>query len=353
MLSADRLSQGSAGKFDQVHLNRMSQNLRLVSVIVPSYNRSDALPATLVSLARQTLGPDLFEVIMVDDGSSDGSVGLIEELRPQLPYELNMLQQQNRGPGAARNRGVRTAHHDLLVFWDSDMVAAPEMLNEHARLQEESGPALVAGARRPWSEALTTAFARTMYGDRTDEDQFSGRTPSFQEMFSSNLSIPRQSFFELGGFDESLRAYEDVDFAYRAQQAGTTLLFSREALGYHNHPMTLEEACAQQRHYQSCAPALLHKHPELAGQLRHLIDKAPISWGDDRPSLVVRKLIRQALAGQMGESTLTRVVCVLERLGIVPRLRARIYMAILSSCALHGYREGLRAPHTPASTRNV
>jgi len=323
-------------------MTTISQDARLISVIIPSYNRSDALPATLGSLARQTLSDISFEVILVDDGSSDGSVALVERLQPELPYELMILRQENRGPGAARNHGARCAHHDLLLFWDSDMIAVPQTLAAHAELQAEAGPGLVAGARRALPDACSTLFGRIMYLDDLEVDQFTSRTPSFQEVFSSNLSINRRDFWRLGGFDETLWSYEDIDLAYRAQHAGMPLLFSRQALGYHNHPMTLEQACRQQEHYQERAVAFLVKHPELEGQIRHLIDKTPVRWGVDSPARILRKLVRRIIAASVPLHLLEAAVVQLEKHWRQPAVLEFLYWKILASYQLRGYQQGLR-----------
>jgi glycosyltransferase involved in cell wall biosynthesis len=77
----------------------------LVSIVVPSYNRRDGLGRLLDALARQTYPLDGFEVVVVDDGSTDGTAEYLAALRPAFPFRF--LQQANQGPAAARNLGVR------------------------------------------------------------------------------------------------------------------------------------------------------------------------------------------------------------------------------------------------------
>lgn len=312
-----------------------------MSVIIPNFNRADALPQTFRSLSRQSLEPDRLEVLVVDDGSSDHSLSLLTSLRAEVPFPLQLIAQENLGPGAARNRGAEEASSDLLLFWDSDMIAAHGTLETHRNLHLQNASSLVAGARRPWVPANTSLFDETLKAGRIGRDHL-GEKPSFWQAFSSNLSIRRSDFERLEGFDETLWAFEDIDLAYRAQQAGLPLIFSREAIGYHNHPLTLHQACLQQRRYQRYAAAFLAKHPELRGQIDYLRDKDPIHIGADPPGLILRKAARQFIAWSPVLSLLKASVPLLERHYPKSSVLSFLYWKILASFQLIGYREGLR-----------
>src|SRR5258707_10281865 len=99
----------------------------MLSVVIPTYNRCASLRRLLDALARQTLSADRFEVIVVDDGSSDGTRELLRTLK--TPYALVSIEQPNQGPGAARNRGVRAASGDLILFLDDDVVPMDDLLD--------------------------------------------------------------------------------------------------------------------------------------------------------------------------------------------------------------------------------
>jgi glycosyltransferase involved in cell wall biosynthesis len=85
----------------------------VVSVVIPYYNRGRALRQTLLGLANQTADPSAFEAIVVDDGSTDGSVLGVQRLG--LPYRLEIIRQPHRGPGAARNRGAGAANSKHII----------------------------------------------------------------------------------------------------------------------------------------------------------------------------------------------------------------------------------------------
>jgi GT2 family glycosyltransferase len=182
-----------------------------------------------------------------------------------------------------------------------------------------------------------------MYADRVLLDQFTNKAPTFQECHTSNMSIPKAMFHELGEFDESLWAFEDLDFAYRAQKAGCKLIFSKEAVGYHNHPMSLDEACAQQESYQKYAAIFLNKHPELEGEITYLSDKYPVDWREDSPKLIAKKLLRKISATPPVLKATTPAARFAETKPLSPTSIRKIYWLVLGAYQYRGFRRGLRS----------
>jgi glycosyltransferase involved in cell wall biosynthesis len=315
--------------------------MKQLSIVIPVFNRADALPATLSSLAGQSVAGEALELIVVDDGSTDGSAGLVERWTPAAGMEIRVVRSPRRGPSAARNAGAARAAANILLFWDCDMVAAVDLAERHLRLHQANANALVGGARCPYPRADDPAFTRLMA--RPAGALAAGRAATFQEFLSSNLSLPRASFRELGGFDDRLMAYEDIDLAYRAQATGMHLIYEPQALGYHNHPLTLTQAAEQQRRYQEYAALFLLLHPELQGQIRHLRDKGPVAWGTDPPAMVARKLARRTLATRPALRLLEWAATGLERWRPAQSLLPWLYWKVLAGHQLLGYRDGLRA----------
>src|SRR5688500_10034523 len=103
------------------------------SLVIPTYNRLPILLKVLESLSNQLEAPP-FEVILIDDGSSDGTAAHIEQLRGTLPFPFTFESQKNSGPGKARNRGVALASGRYVIFIGDDTVPEPEFLAEHARV---------------------------------------------------------------------------------------------------------------------------------------------------------------------------------------------------------------------------
>lgn len=100
-----------------------------ISAALPTYNRSGILRVCLAALAFQSLAADRWEVVVVDDGSTDDTSSLLREI--VLPYRLRYLRQENEGAGTARRNGVSAAHGEFLLFCNDDTIASPNLLVEH------------------------------------------------------------------------------------------------------------------------------------------------------------------------------------------------------------------------------
>src|SRR5947209_6149687 len=103
----------------------------LLSIVVPTYNRSNSLRRLLLAIEEQTYPNDRFEVLVVDDGSTDGTPDILRHL--VVRFALRLIEQAHGGPSAARNLGVANAGGELIVFLDDDVVPLPDLLLEHAR----------------------------------------------------------------------------------------------------------------------------------------------------------------------------------------------------------------------------
>ena len=223
-----------------------------VSVVIPYFERQNALERTLAALDRQTYPCELFEVVVVDDGS---------RTPPSIPagtgLDIAVIAQQRRGFGAgrARNLGARAARHDILVFLDADIVAGRRLLEAHARWHHAVTDALTLGLRTFVDAAGVDAGAirraghlerlfetqgrsepdwREPYLALTD-DLAASRDGAFRAMSSCQFGIRKAFFDEVGGFDESFDRYglEDTELAYRAQVLGALLVPVREARSWH------------------------------------------------------------------------------------------------------------------------
>lgn len=310
------------------------------SIVIPNRNRADALAATLQSLAQQFVSPTKFEVVLVDDGSTDGSLEVVKRLIGELDLTLELIEQENQGPAVARNRGAAAANYERLLFLDSDILADSRLLSFHATYAKRHAEAVIAGAIRPWWPACTTRLAKAITRNRLNEPR--RRQESFWQVFSGNLSISKKQFWNLGGFDESLWGYEDVDLAYRATKAGLDLVFAAGAVGYHNHQRTLGQTCEQERTYQRYAALFLAKHPELKEQITYLVDKAPIEIGQDSISLIAAKVARRLVATPVVIGLLKALLYQAERMAVPPVVLRFLYWKIVASYQLMGYREGLQ-----------
>ena len=257
-----------------------------------------------------------------------------------VPFDLRFVNNPRKGAAAARNSGALAATGRILLFLDSDIIADPELVREHIKSHVGHDHALVFGHRAPWAPAQTSPLAGTI---DLDTNVRPGRVATFQEAYSANLSMRTSDFRRMGGFDEAFPASgcEDVDLAYRTQQQGLHLVYNPCAIGYHNHPLDLRQACRRELAYHTSYAYLLSKHPELAGQIVHLQDKYPLDLGNEPLALSARKIAWRALGlGPVGFG-MEALATVLERIAPAPWLLRPLYWKILGSCQLAGLRVGM------------
>ncbi len=196
-----------------------------IAVVFATHNRAGSLQVLLDSLREQTLPADQFEVIAVDDASTDETAAVLDRERERGDLNLTAHRlTQGTGPAAARNAGWRAVTAPLVAFTDDDCRAAPDWLEAGLRRLDESPGAFVQGRTEPDpSQAhLAGAFSRTMSVDRLG--------PWFQ---TCNIFYPRDLLEAVGGFDDGLRTGEDADLAWRVIETGAAPAFAPGARVLH------------------------------------------------------------------------------------------------------------------------
>lgn len=183
----------------------------LVSVIIPSYNRAQLLPKALESVMAQTYPADRTEIIVVDDGSTDGTGQVMALAFPQVRY----IYQTNGGVSSARNRGLREASGSVLTFLDSDDLWLPEKLAAQVAMltnHPEIGMVVTDVLRRHTSGKEDRLRRR----ETIPVDGYALNTViEHPALVPSSVAIRRAVYEELGGFDPTLRTAEDIDYMLR------------------------------------------------------------------------------------------------------------------------------------------
>lgn len=235
-----------------------------LSVVIPTFNRAGYLERCLDALAAQSAPAGSFEVVVVDDGSTDGTPDLLS--RYAAPFALRVQRQENCGQATARNRGVELAAAPVCLFIDDDIVVAPELVDEHIRVQRDSGGAIALGALRLRLEStggLARSFA-TWWADHYARLDDGTKIPDFWDCYSGNLSVPTQALRDVGGFDESLWRSDDIELAYRLVSTGLPITYVPTAVGEQRYTKGFRRIVADFDGVGRAAAALYSRHPELA-----------------------------------------------------------------------------------------
>ncbi|WP_420435667.1 glycosyltransferase family 2 protein [Candidatus Poriferisodalis sp.] len=229
---------------------------RAVSIVITYFEAPEALDLTLAAIETLTYPRDLFEVVVVDDGSR---VPL--QTPSHCPFDIRVVHQEDLGFGLARarNTGVRAASNDIIVFLDCDMMPEAGWLAEHARWHHAASDVLTLGFRAHVDVAgidgdsvrkRDGSLSRLFEGRAVDRPEWiefhmartseltSDADDLFRVVTGGNLGVSR-SFFELaGGYDESFTQWgcEDTEFGYRAYTRGGVLVPARDAMCWHQGP---------------------------------------------------------------------------------------------------------------------
>lgn len=229
-----------------------------LSVVIPTYNRRPSLVTALEALARQTYPRERYEVLVVSDGSTDGTHEWLEEFAARAPFAFRWFAQPNAGPAAARNRGVREAAHEVIVFLDDDMEPIPEFLARHAGHHTEDEKVAVLGPMSPdparrASEPAWIAWEheklQEIYRVLSPGGEYYGQAWS-HHFYSGNASVRKKWLVAVGGFDETFKRQEDVQLAERMErECAIRFVFDPEAGGLHRPERTFQSWLAVPKAY--------------------------------------------------------------------------------------------------------
>jgi radical SAM superfamily enzyme YgiQ (UPF0313 family)/GT2 family glycosyltransferase len=241
-----------------------------LSVVIPTYNRRDTLRKTLLAFSAQTVDPAEFEVIVVDDGSSDDALAMLE--RVKTPFALRVVPQPHRGPNWARNAGIEAARGWLVLFTGDDMIPGPDFVENHLKfhrahpVERDACLGLI-----EWSpEIAVTPLMRHIVspegGQQFDFTQVRDGKAEFNLFYTSNVSLKRsllvrqERWFDT---DFTYPACDDIELGYRLRLRGMELHHVPTAVTYHHHAITTASFVERQRMAGRMSVLLARKHPPL------------------------------------------------------------------------------------------
>jgi len=216
-----------------------------ISVVIATYNRRDVLRVCLEKLSKQTLPTDLFEVVVIDDGSSDGTDTMMENLVGMMPYQLEYFRHENRGPGFTENRGIEIANSNLILLMADDIWPSADLLKEHLETHSKNPENYFAVLGKVQQ---SPELPPTIIQNRWDPFLFN-RFEGLNEVdsiffYACNISIKKNFLIENGMFKERKGAsHEDAELGYRLGQKGLRILYNTKAMADHHHEETLEKMC--------------------------------------------------------------------------------------------------------------
>ncbi|MBN2475438.1 MAG: glycosyltransferase [Pirellulales bacterium] len=315
-----------------------TDGLDQISVVIPTYNRIEKLRQVLAALEAQSVDPERFEVIVIDDGSTDATGRTMAAYVTSAPLDVRYYKQENKLQGAARNWGIQLARKPLVAFIGDDIIPHRDFLRQHLdshRTHNRYGDVVVVGYTT-WAAGNRVTPFMEFIGERGPQFGyacFNGNGPlSFDCFYTSNISMPRKMLQELEYvFDEDFNTYgwEDIELGYRLERNGMRLLYNPRATAYHDHPTDVRAFCRRQFLVGRGSRIFVRKHPHLETMLGSL----------DRE--------RNRLRNRFVWKTLETAVAILDRrlaVGFSPLL----YHAILS----RNYAEGVVAEATANGSGN-
>lgn len=262
-----------------------------LAVVVPTYNRCDALKQCMEHLEGQAHKD--FEVVIVDDGSTASTEAWVNDYLKRTPLSLRYFRQKNSGPARARNFAISVIEAPITLLIGDDIFPTPQFTALHMQLHEQRPEPSVAGlGLTVWAEEgqQITPFMRWLdtHGMQFNYGELlAGTKPSWRHFYTSNLSL-KTSLLRTFPFDESFpyAAMEDIEAACRIEaEHGLEMVFLPDAVAYHLHPMSFRQACRRMEkvgesaaYFDEFWPGKLPRNPNpLAIRLGNMLKRIPMA----------------------------------------------------------------------------
>ena len=240
-----------------------------ISVVIPTFNRKETLRLCLSALGFQTLPSHQWEVVVVDDGSSDGTEDFCRDFA--VPFSLKYVRQENAGAGAARRAGVDAARGEYLLFMNDDTIASSTLLAEHMRVHRchPHQKWAVLGNFLPsedWANRALSLWISSSPFLFPQQTLTQGQRCGAAHFVTCNLSVRRDAVLAAGNFDPHFRVAEDTELGARMIRRGYQVYYHSAATATHEHgPFKAADLLSRAGAYGRADWNLFELHPELLG----------------------------------------------------------------------------------------
>jgi cellulose synthase/poly-beta-1,6-N-acetylglucosamine synthase-like glycosyltransferase len=243
-----------------------------ISVVVPARNAARTIGSCLEGLLAQSVSRDLYEVIVVDDGSTD------ETRRVVQGTGVELIAQPHEGPAAARNRGVVASTGEIVLFTDADCVPDENWMQEMMQPFEDPEIVGVKGVYRTQQRGIVPRFVQCEYEERY-ELMARQRWIDFIDTYSAGYR--REVFLAEGGFDTRYpnASVEDQELSFRLAELGHKMVFNAGAAVYHQHPETLMAYSRRKFNIGYWKVRVLRRHPGKAVSDSHTPQSLKVQMG--------------------------------------------------------------------------
>jgi GT2 family glycosyltransferase len=257
-----------------------------ISAILTTHNRAHLLPTVLDALERQTLGTPDFEVVAIDDGSSDGTLALLGRYAGRLP--LRVFHQQASGLAAARNLGLYAARAPIIVLLDDDDVADPDLLRAHlVAHQTHPKPATaILGFTRLAPEVARSPLMRHVTGAGSQLFSYGrmkpGQVLGYTEFWGGRVSCKRDFLLKHGVFNPLFRfGYEDIECAWRLRRRGLHVIYEPAAAASMIRSITFDDFCRRSYQQGRSQFQFCRLHPDQEVREYCELDRSLEAWANE------------------------------------------------------------------------
>lgn len=269
----------------------MKHSRRDVSVIIPTLNSAQHIASLLTPLLEQTLSQDRYEIVVVNNGSTDETSNVLDELSAQAE-NLRWVMEPRRGRAEARNRGIAESSGELIVFLDDDVEIASDHLERHLAYHKKASEPVAVIGHVVDDSPVQPAWLRDYFLSRQTIGS-SGPTGGHTEIplglyfITQSVSLSRSTLedvaMKVGNqkayFDPTLKRRQDGDVGCRLVKNGVRFIFAEDIVCYHRHPRNLGDMLRRSYEVGRSTARLLEKHPEASAGTKYLTSSPWINSG--------------------------------------------------------------------------